>query len=236
MEVLRCPLAENEETAVHICNGILLCCNKELNPLIYHMDGSRGSFVNGKESGTERQIQHILFCRHPKRARQQLLDTKKISLFLFSSTQQNNNLRAKSRKGHLALGIQFIKMGRPDSWGSSLGGEILWCDLSYLYRKKQSQPVRLKLHSQIPWPTQLGPVTRGFHNQPRKHHYLGNGFKYMSLLGAVHFQTTTEGYTPGEIDGNLLTDLKKQVGKKTKFKYPCHSRVTTVCRSLLVIL
>ena len=40
----------------------------------------------------------------------------------------------------LALGIQLIKVGRPDSWGSSLGGEILWCDLLYLYRKKQSKP------------------------------------------------------------------------------------------------
>lgn len=166
------------------------------------------------------------------------LHTKKVSLFLFSwMRQKNNNLRAKSRKGCFGSGDTVDQGGKAwqlglVSWGWNL---VVWPLVPLQEEAELACKPQAAFLDPLAHPARTY-ITRGFHNQPRKHHYLGNGFKYMSLLGAVHFQATTEGYTPGERDGNLLTDLKKQVGRETKFKYTSHSRVKTVCNSSLVIL
>lgn len=139
----------------------------------------------------------------------------------------------------LALGVQSSSQwGRRDSWGSIRG---VWPLVSLWASDQSIQPSgrsRASLQTSSCIPGALGPptITRRFHNLPRKHHYLATEFKRMSLLETVHIQTTAEGHALGETGGSLATDPKKQVGRRTKRKYPSHSRVTTVGNNSLLIL
>lgn len=118
-----------------------------------------------------------------------------------------------------------------------------WCVASCIPMGQRSEHSalgrsRASLQTSSCIPGALGPptITRRFHNLPRKHHYLATEFKRMSLLETVHIQTTAEGHALGETGGSLATDPKKQVGRRTKRKYPSHSRVTTVGNNSLLIL